>query len=1258
MNEEIEQSPLKKNGYTNVKKFRMFDYSDTSINELYLNNKFAEQGNSHLAFSNTYANSKSFVRNDLYANSSDYRDSTIYGNSLSNEGVKILLEKEYLKDPRKATQEAITSIFNEVSKEYTISDEDKKLFSGFGDNPTESREARNNAIFQLQKKQEFADKKLLKALESCNDLLNLLSQVETGEKKSFNVIAKNKLDYAVNEVFKKEFIDSSFLPETARQDVYSKIENFSFIEDADSQDDEYRKKFDNLLYGVNEILTPYYKNDNRLFDDLEKKQIAKSLTGKLKDISTLNSNINKYTSLAVDLNTKVKMNKDFVGLYSIFTKYGALSKDTSLDETIKKHKTKKVIEELVQYVSSNQDTVKNISKNNYVKENLDIVNLINNNLLNKSPDELYETLEEDKVSKFISYYLTQTLHDNINDVVDLNDNDFNENEKRKIKDIVSKNIQDMSKEYVSALAKKDGKFNSRSASGIYNAFQKRTFQNLIENIVFDTKNTINPNDKELKENILSDFDIAKTTDLGINTKNYDSERVVEIMNFNNLNNNKQINKDISAIEMEKIARQTFKDANLREFSKSIRNTQIHNESNNMAKKDLSISDNIRNIATVKYDNIANAILENSFNKMFFSRKTFKEFQTCASSSSVQKTNVDTKLGTLDKCITKLTTDLEQDAKHLAQIATSASQGIGAINPFAMILELVAKIRERQIRGIKESIEMATMEVNKIALEVGSAHTDLERRARINIMHARDDAEVKFSAIHDTEKNALASELIQEYISEAVIKNEILIDSFRNKSELEIDSMINGHLDSLNIANISLEDKLAIEKEKFQEVLQNTDEISPELKETSNYYEFLAKNPSVDDMKKLNLSLEDALDLSKFNFKESENKELVEAQKQVASLLKGIERIDTFQKKITELKLANNGELKNSEEYVLFKNETAEQKILSDWALKNEITQEVFDHYINKDFNELENDKLTMSFQLIRKSLDEQKIGLIEREDRLIELKKEAYELEKEYGSFDEMPTFKNDEEESLFNRFMEVKKEIGDIESFLSSQISPRERIENAISELENIIKFDSSDLEKRNIISSAINILSSDDSTFLNIEALEKYSSLAVDFAKENLNDDKSILGLALDEKAYLLKVNKEARDSPLRYASQKFREYFEDIDYQSDLGLMKDTRESKNVSSLQSWSDTLSGMQDNILNNKTVGEANKEIQNRAESLIATTPNKELNTGYQENKIKNYMHSEHGEKNKLTEKEKKEQEALEYLAEIERQESLMGLSR
>ncbi|KAB7891271.1 hypothetical protein [Poseidonibacter ostreae] len=1212
---------LKTKGYTNIKNVLFSDYNeDSAINEMYHNDKLVGHTNSFLSFTNNYNNSKEFIREDLYAKTASHKDSNVFNNSFTNDGVKLYQEKEFLKNPREAIGKAIKSILDEVSKEYDITEDDKAMFSSFGDDAKKSRENRNNAIFQLQKKEDYANKKLIGGLETCNDLLTLLSQVETGSKNSFSQKTKEILDNKIDEAFKKEFIEDSFIPKEARQDIYRRVEAVD-LDKIESLEDK-KKEEAKIINHINEVLTPYYienaERNNITYTDDIKSDIAGSLMRNVKDVSDLNSSINKYSSLTLELNTKVKMNKDFTSLYSLHTNYSKLSKDRnneSVDSTINDYKINKSLEELRQYVIANQDIVKNVLGNSrYADENRAEIEDFNNKLLNRDSfnellksDSIEEGKNKDKVvSNFISHYLTQSLHDNVDSILEENRDSFTASERQKIKTVTSSNIHEMAKEYSNAIGKEDGSFTARVSGEIYNNFQKKNFQNVVLDIVLDSDRKDSNNKKELKNDLGNFVANSKGSEFDFAKKNYDSEKIAEVMNFNNLNSNDKINKNISSEEAGKIARQTFKDSGLRDFAKDIRNTKISEDKNPKAKKDVPLQENLRNVSTSKYQNMSDSIVQSSLTRMLFSKKTFSEFKGCVSASSIQKTSMDTKLSGLDKCVTKLTTDMEQDAKNLVQLATQAVQGIGALNPLVSLFEIFAKIREKMVEGLKSDLERITEEVNKIALEAGSAHTELERRARINLLEAKEDGDVNFTAVHESERNVLASEIKQEFICDSIVENSIIEDFFKDKTKEQINEFIQESFTDLNISKMTTEQKQSIDNQDFADVLTDLDVENEELKDVQNYSEFLAKNPSKEDLEKLNISLDDALDLSKFNFENSVEK--TETEEKSDMLIRSIEKIDLFQAKIAELKYANDGELKPLSEYRLFQDDNIEQELLSKWAIENDVTQDVFDDYISRDFEELDKEKLKLSFESIRTGLEIQKEDLIRKEEELIQLKEEAKELDAKFGTHNEVPEFKNESEQKEFDSYMLLKSEITNLEGILDSEIRPRERIENTIKEVENILKQDMSSIEKRNVLSHAVNVLSSNDSTFLNIEALEKYASLAVDFISDP-NKEIDLLGIALDEKAYALKVNLETRTNSARYDSEKHREYLEKVDYESDLDLMNNTKESTFVTSLQSWTDVIKDVAESISSNNTVSDANRDIQARSETLSNSSGNSGMNT-------------------------------------------------
>lgn len=1121
-------------------------------------------------------------------------------------------------------------------------------------------------------------------------------------KEEIKISPKSKDDF---QNILKELNNNIFSPLNieAKDDIYKLIVNFDLKNINNYSKEEYRESRENLSSDIYKIFTPFVDKEKYLSDKefkniveqeieniidnlsevnkfenaLRQQEIkiileAENIIDNLSEIKKVNTDINKYTTFVSQLNSKVKMTNNFTSLYQEFNDcYGIYAKLQNINDSINSisDKNKEEIEKLKDkyFVDSESELIGKLElekelllrngnsklssiRNIFIYENIDNVNFIQDENVKKSLKKFIDSNDFDfnsTVSEWYkhnvgSHYLSGVVNNNINNIFNSNQSEYqySNQEKAEITQIVSKNISKMIQDNVKELKKEDGTFNASVANSIFNNFHKKNYEDIINNFIIKPKENDNSFIKDFKE----DLSKAPKPNFKFNIDKSLQDNIIDVMNFNNLTENIQIKSTIGdSDEIEKIANQTINNSGLKDFAREIHDFEmnIDNARNGELKKDLPLDEHIRNLATKKYDNLANSLLSHRVNKLLFSQQTFNDFSLCVKGASVKKTSMETKLGTLDGCVQKYTQKIEQDSKELLSKVVQSQQGLGALNPFAGFMEIVAIYKQIEAKKIKKRTEQIIAQINTIAIEVGSATTDLERRARVYMVHAEDNANVYMTAVHDKEKHMLSSEFKQEYMAKAIVdaidyeslsKYGFDYESFVKDTENLIDN-------NLKMSNIVLNGLKDLDNESFKSSLNTSKEILEEqgidLNDINSYkdLENLQLNDNVLDKIAKKSSLDIKIESLSANLKLKDKKRKTIYKSDITT--EQVRRLDAIQKKIVEFEL--NNENKSLQEIIRdirinpdnaifnkfnnnikYSEDDISKYLLKEWLDENQIGYEEFENTISKGYLDIENDKNKLILKAVIENLEEQKEFLNKQEKSLIDKKQEFAELQNKFKHYDSYS--KELGEDKDFIRYQKLQNEIAEIESSFSVHIRPEDRIQKTIDEVKSLFTSDKKPLEKRNILGNAINILSRSGHSVENIQSLKNCLSADTEYSKDNTSGDKSIIGFALGKKGYHLKINKESKESKIRYQNDSLKKYFEKLDYRSDSELLKGTDEENSITSLETWSNTLDSANDTLHNNQSISNTNRDIETVRETIQKSNNlyKQKSNTEYFVNKVKN----------------------------------------
>lgn len=1281
---DMSNNELDDKTFTKVDNFDFIDYNNEDVvNELYLGDRYSENvGINKLAYLDAVSKDK-IIRKDLFATQRDYRDISLYSNDETNEGIKIKMQKEFLlgDNPRIHISKAISKILNNVNKEFVLDEATKKKFT-----EAQFEDERKELIFQLQKKQDSSNLKLIKAFSTCDTLLQILAQANRHIKESntFKTTTETIMDNKIHDIFKREVGESEEINFKLKQDIYNVVSQFDFDNlDTLSEEDKLAQR-EELHHRVSNLIGKTIRKDIDFITNNTEEKISQAmkeeddriayavngLINGLGEIKQLNTNINKYSHFTSKLNSKIKMTHNFTSLYQDFNDcYGIHKKLENLEKSISavNEKNKDKIEKLKDkyLVNNDKDLISKLElekelllrngnaklsgiKNIFTHENINNIKFIQDvnvkkalqSFINEKDFDFNKTVSKWSSINLGSHYLSGIVNSNMKDIFE-SDSDiysYSSQEKADITKIVSKNISKMIEDNIKELKKEDGSFTSSVANSIYNNFQKNNHEDIINNFILKP----NDNDSSIIKDFKEELEKSPKPKLKSTIDKSLQDNIVDVMNFNNLTENMQIKSTIGDNdEIEKIANQTISNNGLRDFAKDIHDNDmnIDNGRNSEIKKDLPLDEHIRNLATKKYDNLANSLLSNTFNKLVLSHQAHNDFSLCVTGASIKKTSMETKLSTLDGCVQKYTQKIEQDSKELLSKVIQSQQGIGALNPFAGLMEIVALYGQIEAKKVKKRTEQIIREINKVAIEIGSATSDLERRARVYMVHGQDNANIYMTAVHDKEKHGLSSEFKQEYMASA-IADTVEYESL-NKYNFDYESFdkdTNELIDNnIRMGNIVLNGLKGMSSVEIKKALEDSKDILADNGidiDKVNSHEDLK---GLDDYTLSNISQKSNIDIKiealSGNLKLKDKTRKVIYKSDITS--EQVRRLDAIQKKIVEFELKGEGvslqelikDIKNNPDKAIFNkfnnsnsytDDEISKHLLKEWLDENQIGYDDFENTIQKDYLDIENNKNKLILKAVIENLEEQKQFLHNQETTLIEKKQEFALLHNKFKHLDSYSKELSEDKEYL--KYQKLQNEISELESSFSIHIRPEERIQKTIDEVKTIFSADKSSLEKRNILGNAINILSRSGHSVENIQLLKNCLSADTDYFKDVASGDKSIIGFAMGKKGYKLKINKEAKESQVRYQNESLKRYFEKLDYRSDRELLEGTDEQNSITSLETWSNTIKSSNDVLHNNQSISSANRDMETIRETIQKS--NNLYKNGYNESAITDIVSS------------------------------------
>lgn len=1210
MNTTVEH--FSKERYFEMPNSVVFDYEDDSaINEIFISGGYGIGSKSSIAYVGNDFDAKYLKSSKVYALIKDHNEA-IKKSGLTNEAVKIDLVATYIENPREYTSRAISAILNNVNEHYSLTEDEEKIFSS-GDSYNTGE--RQRAIKQLNEKGAIGDKRLVEALKACDFLLETCRKTEEEYEKSYGKTIEKELSKLVDEeCFSRQdvFFDFADISESEKNRIFklfvanANIKKSEISNNAPTFDDlkdalrPYVSNHASSTSSYADIYISIHKRDfeefvaeeverakklstqELTFEDLEKiKEKAKidyvetykkddirnsyietrlffetsRLASKAHSIQSLYESARSAIQDSSKINKNIRKMEEFKFLYEQMTK---ATKAFSIEgDGARDYELKKVQKEILFRYKNSKD----------FRVFLDEAESFHNKISGESKDFIALLKNGAMSQKDFKSFSSAILEQSLKQTLDELQNSKDENKKitftKEEKKIIQSNLIELSRRIAEG---KEGRIKKPFGWGeivsVYDDFQEKNILNVTKNRIKNTKGV----DSAITESIIRAIDTqlkGKTRTSYMPTDDLKDD-IVDIMNFEYISNNQHIQNAIETDEIESTVKQSIRSNKESSVLQNIAKDVFLKKKrySEAKKKDMSHDERIREVAGHYYSNYASSLMRNSIIGLASKRETFQNFSSCVKGASVMQRNMDTKLSNVSNCLKEFKNSLKKDSEEFQRIISASSQGVGALNPFMHIAQVVALSRTLMAEKIESNMREIANSINGISREVATAETEIERRARNTILMARADNNINIQSVHNSEKNKLEDKLKQEYITREIVDFKEAGTKFSDANPIEI-------LEEYEIPY--LPDDIAIDRDTLRNATKIFDGKYKE-KDLSNnkYFDLDTENKSKNE-----------------NYEETAQEKSSKQEKptayNTAMIEQAILKMDVIQKKMTEMKLASGNEYSHDDflngttsNEVTAKNfgfvlnsedekkelglESWESKEMRDWMEKNNISKKLLEKSLEKGYSGIEEEKLALSYSLIVKSLEEMK-------------DKSGNEAE----------------------------------------TIRPKSKINDIINEIKDVFSKDNntvSKLQKRNILSSAVSMLHSSSNHKRAIEVMFNTSSIETESVESRDNNEISILGVADREKAYILKVHKEqkileANEEVLREklssesdnASKKeiekmfYREGFEDLSYRADVELLKNTKMSGSETSFSNWSDLLANSTDYTTYNNGVRDINQEM-------------------------------------------------------------------
>ena len=682
----------------------------------------------------------------VYASFKDYNVSNARQAGLTTNNM-IMMEQSraFLKNPRRHTGQAINSILDSVERSYSISDDDRDIFSKF-----ELAGDRKRIIDSLEDKGQKGDKKLLSALLSCDKLLSTLNEVENNLNDNFSVSAQKKL----NKSIKQSISQIGYLNNIPFEEK-NKIFRLS-ISDKENDSEE-----------LKEILSKNYIRATRGHDkDVDADADAERLKLELKGVDKLREQISIGLITSGDVNSEIRATHNFAKMYRVFGE--ATTAFKSKDEKEIK-KIQKNVENL--FGNSSKDGVG-------AKSLLADAQKFHNSKSEKKTD-LYDlktdgVLDEKKFKKMTIKVFEYLIEDKFTSKI--------ENSKSKQK--IIENLKELGDKLVEGDKKrvKGEVFSWSEIVKAYDDFQEKNTISLV-------RDNINNSDvsENLKQELLQGIEKKDATTSyapSSDTRNH----IADIMNFNAITQNEHIVKNVQRDEIDGVVKQSLSSKDLATFAKD---GYFHKKKTKKQSKDVDFNERIKDIAGHQYGDYANGLLGSKLISLMTTRESLQEFSSCVQGSSVIKKSMDSKLSNTTECLDKLKTNIKKSADEMQQHISRSANGMGALNPFLHLQQIVAISRKLMSESISKDMRQISNNISGISQEISTAISSDARRARGAVLMSRSEGDINSQIVHIDNKDSLENEMKKEYISRELVDYNLALidehgyDTYRSKDGFDV-----------------------------------------------------------------------------------------------------------------------------------------------------------------------------------------------------------------------------------------------------------------------------------------------------------------------------------------------------------------------------------------------------------------------------------------------------------------------------------------
>lgn len=662
----------------------------------------------------------------------------------TNEKVKSDLAMIFFSNPEQHAARAINSILEDLNASYILTEEEMDILKNKSKN-----EDRREYVAELRRKTEQVDIEFIQAVEAIDGIMQALEATERVKEGTFadsaSILLKKKVSDAIREFGLKDLT----------LEKQEKIVNTICAGgEAPCTLDEFSR---------------FLKKNNISADNISDESKFEILKGTIVSAKELHSNLNNSIRLASSINYDVRQQKYFIDIVDNF----------------KKLDSEKYIKDILTELREKYPKD--------AKENSFNGLLIKADRLNgtKFAEQLHDgTMSKESIKQMLAGALGGVVLDGINERLG-----------EKAQTQFGKQVIENYKELANTISggkigREKGKdFTWQEIADSYDEFMEKN----IKDAVFSVEDN-GQNGGLVKEmqSLLKDG-----AEIFPHFTQETRDRAIEIMNFNNMTSNTKTLSNIQKDEIVDVVKQSLTNPALKHNAEKILNTKKDKELNPDVKRDISARQKGEELTAIAYFDYANGLNKRLFT-LASSADALQQFRSCLEGSSIQKTQMSTVSSNVSGCLDKFKEHITREAERLDGIVASSLHGVGALNPFAGLMLLVAEYRKFRAYSIERNVEQINKDIAGILKEVSSGADEMTRHARYNLKKAETNNGIATTGVHVSEltnykmavqKEALVKELLgpeakKEAILEQLKMPKLSIKERLTLSEDEIQKRIN------------------------------------------------------------------------------------------------------------------------------------------------------------------------------------------------------------------------------------------------------------------------------------------------------------------------------------------------------------------------------------------------------------------------------------------------------------------------------------